>query len=259
MLQSVKVSRKGAFWLFSFLKIACVVATIVTLFLPYMAEVVSGVEGESQSIFGLLKDILKIENSKMQAEYLKLYKWPIVGAVLLVVGALCGLSFIFSSKVSEGKIKFGIFVSVVGIALAVIGVYFTAPSQFISNELKDIYDSLDIEVKVAGKFGATVRFASLGAAVLGLAESLALTGRITPAREAMAIEAEQKRQEETLKKCERTAAVQTTAKVSSHASESTEDSKTLENRLQELILLKEKGLLTEEEYLKKRTALIESY
>ena len=259
MVESVRVSRqKGIYHLFTFLWLACIGITVASLFFNYCTYEFMGMKADSESLFKTFKEtfeiIFKADNSKYLTEFLKVYKWFLIGVGLLIVATLFRPGAKLSARVSEGGIKTCIVIDVIGLIIGAVGVYLTAPVKLLEPLLGDAASQLDITLGI----GALMRFGAILAPVLGLVEDFLLLKDVGPTRAAVERALEEKRQEEIRREHERNQAAQQTVVYAGSAPASA-PTQSLESKLEELISLKEKGLLTEEEYQQKRAKIIESF
>ena len=259
MVESVRVSRqKGIYHLFTFLWLVCIGITVAALFLNYCTFKYMGVQADSESLFKIFKEMLEIifkaDNSKYLTEFLKVYKWFLIGVGLLIVATLFRPGAKLSARVSEGGIKTCIVIDVIGLIIGAVGVYLTAPIKLFELSYGDMASQLNISSGI----GALMRFGAILAPVLGLVEDFLLLKDVGPTRAAVERALEEKRQEEIRREHERNQAAQQTV-IYTNPAPAQNPPQSLESKLEELLVLKEKGLLTEEEYKQKRENLIDSF
>ncbi len=263
-MAKVKVNRKKAiFHILAFFEFVCFLAVIAAFFIPYCKLVTGGVAGKEQSLFEMLEDIVK---QKMLNDYKK----PLIGFGMVVVGSLFGLSNILKSRISPALIKFNLFITFVGVVLAGVGVFLCAPSALILDEAKETYEALGVSIKMEAEIGSYLRFAGVGGAVLGFLEGLILRGMVGRARE---IANRVELQEKDIPESRPIANVQQAREIKQSpvqplviqtrpiqpANQQGYGSQNLEAKLMELKRLKDRGLISEEEYNKKRARVIDMY
>jgi len=259
MVESVRVSRqKGIYHLFTFLWLVCIGFAAASLFLNYCTYEFMGMKADSESLFKFFKEIFEIifeaDNSDYLTEFFKTYKSFLIGIVLIIVATLFRPGAKFSSRVAEGKIKVCIAIDIIGLIIGAVGIYLSSPSEF----LESAYGEMTSGIKVSSDIGAFLRFAGVLAPVLGLVEDFLLLKDVGPTRVAVERALEERRQEEIRREQERNKAAQQTV-IYANPAVSQNPTQSLESKLEELLALKEKGLLTEEEYQQKRAKIIESY
>jgi len=265
---SLIIKKNPLHILLGFIEIACIFAVLVSLFVNFVrtpnGSIFAVLTGDDKvNFFKVTKAIFTMKGIEMSDRFelfmdlIKSCKLVFIGIGLAFLGAIFGSS----TKVRESNVISNFVIAGIGVVLGVVAIILIQPKNFLSKTELDIIQSMGSKVSnyVKPQIGSYLVYCGLLSGLLGIVDSILVIFEVKNAKIERQKRIEARKELEEQKAKQQAAALAAQISAAQAQAQQPQQTKSLEEKLIELKDLKEKGLITEEEFENKHKALLESY